>query len=134
MDPVQTFRILCEQADRRLQDEGLLIGNGGDARSDWREFARRLGNDFYDDVRARKLAELLITEPPRRRMNQGGHAAWGPPSAPISDVKALIIRGVRQVRNNLGHGNKPDLDGRDLRLITEAEAVLRLGIERMGWS
>lgn len=122
------FRLLMERADNAMQNCGLILQGNGAAMADWRTFSQRLSDNFLVSMRDFPATEELINRPPRRRMNIDGIAQWGPPVAPITTNENLITRGVCQVRHNIVHGNKLDLDERDMKLIDGATYVLRAAI------
>jgi hypothetical protein len=65
---------------------------------------------------------------PRKRLNRDGVAEWGGPVAPLTCVEHLFTRGVCQVRHNIVHGNKLDLNERDMKLTAGAHFVLESAI------
>jgi hypothetical protein len=124
------FRTLIEHADNALQNRGLLKPGRGAAMADWGRFASELGESFFQEVKQAGIANTLINAPPRKRLNQDGRAEWGETFAPIACVADLFLLGVCQVRHNLVHGNKQELNERDQALISEAYHVLETAIER----
>lgn len=99
---------------------------------DWEGFASQLGEPFFEKIKASGVAPTLINEPPRRRLNQDGQAQWEERVAPIGCVEDLIVKGVCQVRHNLVHGNKAELNERDLVLIGEACKVMEIAAREAG--
>lgn len=98
------------------------------AEADWDAFAKALGPVFFEQIVRSGIANMLISEPPRRLMKD---MQWDPPSpAPLANVSQLIVNGVCRVRNSYLHGEKftggPEGQWqRDTTLIEEAHAVLR---------
>lgn len=83
-----------------------------------------VANDFFDRVIAFPVVKHLIQEPPRRRTVENG---WVD-AQPITD-KPSMFKAVKQIRNNLLHGNKFGtlLEGeqdRDILLVKAAAEVL----------
>ena len=130
MSIADTFRNQVERLDHALQNSGLLIKGGGDARADWKALAAELGEAFFAEVSQTGIAAELIAQPPRKRLNQGGGAVWDEQPSPLENVEQLFVKGVLAVRANQVHGNKIDLNERDQRLLTEANAVLELASAR----
>jgi len=127
VDPM-AFRLLMERADNALQNRGMIIPRRGAAMADWRLFSTSLGGQFFESMRSEPVTQTLINQPPRKRLNVDGLAQWGAPVAPLTSVKHLFVHGVCQVRHNIVHGNKLDLNERDLRLIAGAHFVLESAI------
>lgn len=104
------------------------------AEADWDRVARELGQAFHDRIVAMGIAPTLISEPPRRLK---ADLTWAPENpAPLETVQQLIVNGVCQVRNSYIHGEKftggPEHQWeRDLTLVSEAHAVLRLATETL---
>jgi len=83
-----------------------------------------VADDFFDRVKDLPDVMYLIQEPPRRRTVENG---WVD-AQPITD-KQSMFKAVKQIRNNLLHGNKFRilLEGeqdRDIRLVKAAAEVL----------
>lgn len=113
--------------ERALKRGGFLRQDRRDAQADWRAFATALGSEFYDEVRAKNLANTLIDKPPAKLMREG--LVWNRPERPLENSVELFEHGVCRVRNSLFHGEKfignADDIGRDITLVMEALAVLR---------
>jgi hypothetical protein len=62
-----TSRNQVERLDHALQNSGLLIKGGGDARADWKALAAELGEGFFAEVNQTGIAAELIAQPPRKR-------------------------------------------------------------------
>jgi len=106
------------------------------AKADWDAFAKTLGPEFFVQIRDSHRADTLLSEPPRRRMNEGFN--WHPEHPqPIKDTQDLFRRGVCQVRHNLAHGEKFSVTGeswdRDVALVEGSLSVLRLAGEKSGY-
>ena len=122
------FRLLVERADSALQNRGMIVPKRGAAMADWQAFSTGLGEPFFGAMKAVPVTQTLINAPPRKRLNINGVAQWGEPVTPITCVEHLFTRGVCQVRHNIVHGNKLDLDERDVKLINGAHFVLQAAI------
>lgn len=102
------------------------------AEADWDHFATSLGPAFFDDVVSRRIAETLISSPPRQLL---ADLTWSPETtSPLANSNELIIHGVCRVRNSYIHGEKfiggPEKQWRrDIKLILEAHAVLTRAME-----
>jgi hypothetical protein len=127
VDPI-SFRLLMERVDNALQNCGMILPGGGAAMADWKQFAAKLGEQFFAEMKAVPITETLITQPPGKRLNVNGSAQWGGPVDPIASVEHLFTRGVCQVRHNIVHGNKQDIGERDMKLIGGAHYILRAAI------
>ena len=119
------------EAEFALKRSGLLRQNKNVAEADWDAFARDLGPDFFAAIMEKGIAKTLISEPPRRLMND---LQWAPETpSPFTNVQELIVQGVCRVRNSYLHGEKfkggPDGQWeRDATLIRESHAVLDVAI------
>ena len=131
VDPM-AFRLLMERADNALQNRGMIMPGRGAAMANWLLFSTSLGGQFFDTMRLASATETLINEPPRKRINRHGVAQWGDPVAPLTSVEHLFMRGVCQVRNNIVHGNKLDLNARDRKLVAGAHFVLEAAVSETG--
>jgi hypothetical protein len=127
VDPM-AFRLLMERADNALQNRGMIKPGRGPAIADWLLFSTSLGERFFEAIRSAPATETLISEPPRKRVNRDGVAQWGDAVAPLTSVEQLFMCGVCQVRHNIVHGNKLDLNERDMKLIAGAHFVLEAAI------
>lgn len=114
-------------AEYALKRSSRLRQNKDVAEADWDAFARDLGPDFFTTIVDKGIAKTLISEPPRRLMND---LQWAPEiPTPFTNVQELIVQGVCRVRNSYLHGEKfrsgPNGQWeRDVTLIQEAHAVL----------
>ena len=121
------FGDLFAAYERALKRGGFLRQDRKDAQADWKAFARALGSEFYDEVRANNLADTVINKPPAKLMREG--LEWNRPERPLKNSVELIEQGVCRVRNSLFHGEKFVGNAgeirRDLVLVMEALAVLR---------
>lgn len=83
-----------------------------------------ISEDFFNRVKDLTLEGYLVQEPPKLRTVANG---WSDPD-PVTDNRSLF-KAVKQVRNNLFHGNKFRvlIEGdreRDVRLINAASSIL----------
>jgi hypothetical protein len=124
------FTALFARVEHALRRNGYVRSDQKRAVVNWRNFAKELGDEFFESVRQSKLAMTLIAEPPRvYHRNQGFLPNV---QEPITDVVQLFGRGVCQVRNNIVHGEKyVDLaTPRDDALVQEANYVLEQALSR----
>jgi len=133
LEIAREFGDLFSQYEHALKRCGFLRPNRADAQADWRSFASTLGQEFFDEVAARKIAENLIDRPPGKLMREGLN--WERPDRPLEDAVALFERGVCRVRNSLFHGEKFVGDmaqlQRDRVLVVEATAVLKAAADKV---
>jgi hypothetical protein len=129
-DPM-AFRLLMERANNALQNRGMIMPGRGAAMADWQLLSATLGEQFFEAMRSAPATETLINDPPRKRLNRNGVAQWGDPVGPLTSVEHLFTRGVCQVRHNIVHGNKLDLNERDMNLIAGAQFVLEAAISEI---
>jgi hypothetical protein len=122
-DPL-AFRMLMERADNALQNRGMIMPGRGAAMANWRLFSAGLSEHFFESMKSAPVTGTLINEPPRKRLNREGVAQWEDPVAPLMSTEHLFMRGVCQIRHNIVHGNKADLNERDMKLIAGAHFVL----------
>jgi hypothetical protein len=66
----------------------------------------------------------LIHSPPKQRIEADGNLPWGN-APPLCTDMAAVVRGLKNVRNNLFHGEKGAIqDDRDVRLYAASVAVM----------
>lgn len=127
MSQRQEFTDLFEHYEFTLKRRGFLQKGLEHAQADWNVFARSLGQDFFDYVRAAGIAETLIAAPPGKLMRNP--LDWNRPDRALATTYDLLVQGVCRVRNSLVHGEKFRGDikqrARDEALISEALAVLK---------
>jgi len=127
-----TFFAVFARFEFALMHQGYLESTQESSRAspNWGRLATRLGNGFLD--RADVVAPTIISEPPRKLIVQGGQAGFGNASTPPVNTTQLLEY-VRQIRNNLFHGNKMFARNRarDRQLITEAVNLLDLIMEEV---
>jgi hypothetical protein len=129
----QEFATLFGSMERALKRSNYLRDRAA-AEADWNKFARDLGPDFFEHVKRSRLAETLLSEPPRKLVKEG--LKWEPEIAkPLANVTELFEQGVCRVRNNFLHGEK-FVGGsgnweRDATLVYEALMVLREARDRI---
>ena len=130
----QQLAALFARFEHVLKRTGYLKGRRH-AEADWKGFAAALGEEFFLEVINRKMAEVLINEPPRTLMAEG--LRWEPerPEKLIT-VEELFVKGVCKVRNSYVHGEKfvagDRTFERDAQLVREALAILKLAEPRLG--
>jgi hypothetical protein len=127
-DDAREFADLFSRCEHALKRAGFLRANRPDAQADWNSFARRLGPEFFERIKASGSAATLIGEPPRKLLKEG--LEWAPANPkPLESVIELFEQGVCRVRNNYIHGEKFVSESgqfdRDATLVREALAVLR---------
>jgi hypothetical protein len=129
-DSVKLFKLFSRFEYAMKRSDFLKKGSYDGADPDWKEFARALGTDFYNQVKGQDAMRILIEKPPSQ-LKFRPSSALGAAKAEWSvrtygqDVEGLF-EGVKQVRNNLFHGDKtsPADVGRNSQLIRAAYSVL----------
>jgi hypothetical protein len=108
----------------------VQIADGNRASPDWTKLSQRLGNEFF--AKATAPASTVVNDPPKKLIVQGGEAIFGNPPSPAVNTKQLLEH-LRQVRNNLFHGNKMFATNRqrDRQLITETLSLLKLMMQEI---
>jgi hypothetical protein len=136
-DPYEAARMLKAlfgAFEYGLKRSGHLVKGCEDARADWSSFAKTLGPEFFDRVVSDRIAETLITDPPRKQLREG--LKWQRRGdGPLKNIDELFTIGVCRVRNSLIHGEKfvGGQDGqwdRDCKLVCEALEVLQLALAK----
>lgn len=104
---------------------------------DWGAFGKFLGEEFFEDVKAKALAPTLIGHPPWHQEIVSGHLHWRE-SGNVDSVSTLF-GAITMARNNLAHGGKfnelmsmiglprtyaENMAARDAALLSEAKMVL----------
>jgi hypothetical protein len=106
----------------------LKKGRRGRAEADWKKFALDLGKLFFDEVRSSGRAATLIDTPPKRQVVTNNELDW-------KEVKSIdgtieLLEAIRRTRNNLFHGGKVPIEGRDIELIFQSQYVLESALEK----
>jgi len=124
------FMELFARLEHAMRRNGYARNDRHVAFVDWRRFANELGGEFFAYIVSSQKAETLVVEPPR--VYYRGRGLQPNVQTPIINVVQLFERGVRQVRNNIVHGEKyVDLaTERDDALVTQAHWVLQQAIAR----
>jgi hypothetical protein len=133
VNPYEVAREFAEEFARfeyALKRSGYILVKAKDARADWVKFATALGDAFFEEIRLGNVAPTILTDPPRKLMQDG--LRWMPEKPPlITNAVDLLEKGVCRIRNSYLHGEKftggPDSEqwARDTLLVSEALAVLR---------
>lgn len=128
------FLQLFGRVEHQLKRSGFLKQDRKVAEADWRAFAKQLGNDFFERIKAGDLAPMLMNDGPRRLLAE--NLEWEKENAkPFENAEDLIQRGVCRVRNSLVHGEKfigsPDQQTRDETLVRESMRVLEEAAKRL---
>ena len=109
-------------------------GRGGEKypEADWEKFGEEIKSVFkkykcgHPDVA--EAVKYLEDNPPKRQVIKDGKLEWAPMTNGDTDYKSLI-RAVKQVRNNLFHGDKriasPKDPSRNMELIKHSITVLK---------
>lgn len=102
------------------------------AKANWDKFAKCLGKDFFNNMKTSSEAAILFSEPPRKlkidEQSESGlrfepvNGRDNRKGAPTKCCELFVD--VRCIRNNLFHGEKPYVTGRDSDLIEAALHVL----------
>jgi hypothetical protein len=124
------FRDLYAHVEHALRRNDYTRKDRKRAGIDWIQFAKDMGESFFDYVRTSQKAETLVSEPPR--VFHRGRGMQPKTQTPIADIIQLFLRGGCQVRNNIEHGEKY-IDGggvRDNALVSEAPWFLEQAIKR----
>ena len=98
---------------------------GVTAEAGWAGFAADLGAGFLETCRADPDLEKLFTNPPMLlKVDQGEESSWKKARAINSAADWFLV--VKDVRNNLFHGDISPHSEREERLIIAAQRVLDL--------
>jgi hypothetical protein len=101
---VTRFFYFFSKLEHALKRNEFLIKNQADAKADWDTFADKLGNEFFQKIKAEHDIQILFKVPPRKQINNAGTLDWKDEASP-QNVKDLFVA-LRRVRNNLFHGGK----------------------------
>lgn len=114
--------------DFALKRGGYLAGTEGHrADANWNGFANDLGPDFLLTLKGSPQAAIFFTKPPKTLKVVNGEASFVVPEVIVNTQQ--LFEAVRRVRNNLFHGDKPHMDGRDSDLIAASLFVLDAAFE-----
>lgn len=130
IESIALFKLFSRFEYAMKRSEFIKSGSYNSADPDWKEFALALGPDFFSHVLGKPAIRILISNPPSQLKFKRA-APPNPPEAEwatrtyTQDVQGLI-ESVKQVRNNLFHGDKgsPADVGRDSQLMGAAYAAL----------
>ena len=115
-----------------LKEHGY-IPKDGNAEVEWHRVNKDLKQaGFFEAVRKSGRAETMLRHPPKKQVSRDGYLDFKPQS-PLSNSDELLVA-VRRVRNNLLHGGKsgdPEGDGRNRKLIAEAQWVVEQALRAM---
>lgn len=115
----QRFEYALKKHSKFLMHEEV----GSDARANWQEFGNALGDSFFDRIQKEKLADTLISCPPKKEIVVAdGKCDFQVEKSPTRSSE--LFTAVCRVRNNLFHGGKPLIDTRSETLIKESLVVL----------
>lgn len=105
-EQARNFFVVFARFEYAMKQSGTYSRGGkSGVDPDWDGLAKDLGEEFFASVRAERLAQLLITEPPKKQIKQDdGSLGWRDMGA-VSNARELFLA-VRRVRNNLLHGGK----------------------------
>ena len=118
-----------------LKRSGFLTSRKGYAEADWDRYAKCIGGRFEktEDQCLKEAIKYILTHPPRNQVVENGDLAWSDRKPDAASQSVRLLRLVRRVRNNLVHGEKPqmlragsggDHDDRDKNLIEAGIKVL----------
>lgn len=108
-----------------LKRGGFLEGKPRcSAGANWNAFAQQLGRGFFAEMQAAPETGLLFTKPPQRLVVADDETKPEFISPEVVRNAQQLFEAVRLVRNNLFHGEKPGIGGRDRDLIRASMFVL----------
>ncbi len=116
------------------RSRGFVIGEPGRAaRGNWQEFAVRLGQDFFDDLRADPTTSKPWEEPPGQWIvSKDGNgdltSTWQARVA--SPELQRAFEPIMWVRNCVVHGESQDMVVRYMELVEASIKVLSTAVER----
>ncbi|MER9937891.1 hypothetical protein [Mesorhizobium sp. M0088] len=130
IDSLALFKLFSRFEYAMKRSDFIKQGSFDSAEPDWKAFATALGPDFFARVNGNEKMRILIDKPP----SQLKFKPAAPPEPPNAEWTSRtyaqdtegLIESLKQVRNNLFHGDKgspPDV-GRDSKLMGAAYAVL----------
>lgn len=136
IDSIALFKLFSRFEYAMKRSDFIKEGPHHSADPDWKEFGRALGADFFSRIKGKATTRILIEKPPSQLKFKPAvapdqaNAEWSVRTY-TPDIEGLI-ESVKQVRNNLFHGDKgsPNDVGRNSQLIGAAHAVL---IEVLVW-
>lgn len=126
-DDARRLEELYRRFEHALKRSGHLKKGRPDAQADWGSFAKKLGEEFFEEVASTGAANTLLNDPPRKLMAEDLN--WRRKRANLTNVVELFVQGVCQVRHSYVHGEKFVSDGnyeRDAALVHEALHILLL--------
>ena len=118
------FFVTFSRFDFALKRGGFLAGEiGRKASADWDRFATCLGSPFLEAIKQDPAIAIFFEEPPRRLLVKSIDVAEFCDEPEIVNTQ-MLFGAVRQVRNNLFHGEKGYIGQRDEKLMRAALSVL----------
>ncbi len=87
-----------------LKNSGYFKGSSDGLIPDWNRFSNELGNELFRYIEENKIAETILSDPPRRQIVKDGKLSWASCEA-VRDIVGLFLA-IRCIRNNLFHGGK----------------------------
>jgi len=129
------FFLIFTRFEYALKRSGYVFsqrtGDKGYAEADWKKYCKDVEDDFEKcKCKHLDLAEAvkyLEENPPKRQVLKDGKLEWAPMNHDGRDYESLIYA-VKQVRNNLFHGDKqissPKDPSRDSELMKNSTIVL----------
>lgn len=98
---------------------------GTSAEAGWDGFSQDLGHAFYDQCKANPALQVLFVAPPRLlKVDPGDAVSWK--KARAVNSAGDVFQVIKDIRNNLFHGEKQVHAERDGQLITAAQQTLDL--------
>ncbi len=101
------FRIFSRM-EYALKATGYLVPSRRNAEADWTKFALDIHELFanIDTEQLGKATTFLLTEPPKKQINNNGVVEWDPTPPDAKNQTDLLLHYVCRIRNNLFHGGK----------------------------
>jgi len=127
-DAIQ-FIAVFSRFEFALKRGGFCSGKkGAVAEANWSGFASQLGKRFFPAMEGNRETEEIILHPPGKHVRQAdGSARFEHQRQPHNT--STLFEAVCLVRNNLFHGEKRDMNDRDLRLINGALFILAAALD-----
>lgn len=93
-------------------------------KAEWRDFAERLPEDFFERMTNAPQAAIYFTAPPKKlEADDNGGVRWAERGIPPTNASDLFNL-IKTARNNLFHGDKHD-NPRDTELMRAALFILQ---------
>lgn len=102
------FFRMFSRMEYALKATGYLVPSQRNAEADWTKFAIDIHENFANIATEQlgKATTFLLTEPPKKQINNNGVVEWDPTPPDAKNQTHLLLRYVCRIRNNLFHGGK----------------------------